>query len=153
MKRLVLVLSLALSIPTFADSAKPVDLTPQLAAAGVNVDGFKAVEVGGIVVLRGRVNEIESAQNAAISVRNLGYTRVANLIQVAEPVDDEKIERTAERALGLRRSLDGCNIHVDSDHGVVRLGGTVQHELQKDVAISVVRNISGVRAVKSSLQR
>jgi osmotically-inducible protein OsmY len=42
---------------------------------------------------------------------------------------------------------------VAAKKGVVTIGGSVRHELQKDVAVSIVRNIDGVRAVESSLDR
>lgn len=148
-----LVVTLAISIiAPAALAATPAtnDLTAQVRAAGVNVEGLQAIEVGGIVVLRGRTAASGAALDAAAAVHNLGYTRIANLIQVIEPADDARIERMAERKLGLQRSLDGCNIAVDSDNGVVHLSGKVVHELQKDVAASLVRNITGVRSVEMS---
>ena len=37
--------------------------------------------------------------------------------------------------------------------GIVNLAGRVSHELQKDMAVTLVRSVDGVRGVTSSLQR
>jgi osmotically-inducible protein OsmY len=136
-----------------ADSSKVNDITASLVKAGASVQDLKALEVGGIVVLRGRTDDRAAAEQVAILAHGLGYARVANLIQVLIPADDAAIERLAERQLGMSRSLDGCQIHVDSDNGVVRLNGTVQSELQKDVAIQLVRSIYGVKSVQFGLRK
>lgn len=138
------------STPVRADSTATVDLTPQLQSAGLAIDGLQAMEVGGIVILRGKAVDAESAQRAGVLAQQLGYKRVANLIQVVETPDDALIERVAERKLAMQRSLDGCRLRVDSRRGVLTINGTVISELQKDVALNAVRNIDGVRAVRSN---
>jgi len=145
--------SLALRADPAPDPSKVNDITAALVQAGAKVKELKALEVGGIVVLRGRTDDRASAEQAAALTHGLGYARVANLIQVVVPADDVAIERLAERQLGMSRSLDGCQIHVDSDNGVVRLNGTVQSELQKDVAIQLVRSIYGVKSVQFGLRK
>jgi osmotically-inducible protein OsmY len=129
------------------------DLTRQFLDRGIIVDRLQVTEIGGIVVMRGRVGALAQAEQAGRLAAELGYTRVANLIQVIEPVDDRRIERAAERELTIHRSLDGCKFSVDSEKGVVSINGRVSHELQKDVAISLLRNIDGVREVRASLAR
>jgi osmotically-inducible protein OsmY len=141
------------ALPVMAAQPAAHDLTPQFVTAGVTVDGLRAVEVGGIVVLRGRTADAAAAEQAATIAATLGYARVANLIQVAEVADDARIERAAERRLAVYRGLDGTQIAVDSTNGVVRLTGKVSSELQKDMAASLVRNIDGVRGVQVALQR
>jgi osmotically-inducible protein OsmY len=137
-----------------SEQPKTTDLTSVFREKGVTgIDDMLVVEVGGIVVIRGRVVAQAEAETASRVARELGYTRVANLVRVVEPIDDKRIERMAERELMIHRSLDGCTISVDSEGGVVRLVGSVRHELQKDVAISLIRNIDGVRAVRSELNR
>src|SRR4029077_1139607 len=126
-----LVLTLIPAASRAAD-VETIDLTPKFQSAGLKVGGLRAVEVGGIVVLRGRVESAATAAEAGALAQSLGYQRVANLIQVVEPPDDTAIARLAERHLGLLRELDGCQFRVDSDHGVVHLAGKVQYELQKD---------------------
>ena len=129
------------------------DITAKFVAAGVEVPDLRAVEVGGIVVLRGNAASPVEAERAGQIARDLGYTRVANLVRVVEPADDAQIQRLAERELSRHRGLDGSNIRVKSLRGVVNLAGRVSQELQKDMAITLVRNIDGVRGVTSNLQR
>ena len=132
---------------------KTVDLTQQFVAAGIhNVDGLRALEVGGIVILRGETYDAANAEAAGNEAQTLGYTRVANLIRVIDPPDDERITRTAERQLATR-ALDGCKFHLDSEHGVLTVSGTVRYELQKDVALSILRDIDGVRELRASFDQ
>jgi osmotically-inducible protein OsmY len=137
-----------IAIPMHGDSNAVVDLTSQL-QNDVKVDGLSAIEVGGIVVLRGRVTDASAAERAGVLVQNLGYARIANLIRVVAPPDDAAIRRIAERQLATHRALDGCKLYVDSNAGIVTVGGTVSQELQKDVAINLLQRIDGVRSVRS----
>jgi osmotically-inducible protein OsmY len=146
-------LVLFLAVPLMAAPPSTRDLTLQFISAGAVAEGFRAVEVGGIVVLRGRVTEKATAEQASAIAQSLGYTRVANLIQVADVPDDERITRTAERQLGVNRGLDGTQISVVSNNGVVMLIGKVLNELQKDMAVRLVKNIDGVRSVQMALTR
>jgi osmotically-inducible protein OsmY len=143
------------AIPAGAGAAEhalaTVDVTPAIASGVNGISGLSAIEVGDIVVLRGRTTSRDAAVKATTLVQALGYQRVANLIQVIEPADDATIMRVAERQLGMSRSLAGCNFKVDSNNGVVRLGGTVQSELQKDMAVAMLRNIDGVKVVTANL--
>ena len=141
------------TIPLLAQQPESRDLTQQFVTAGVVVEGLRAVEVGGIVVLRGWTADKRVAEQASAVAQSLGFARVANLIQVADVPDDAQIMRTAERRLAVHRGLDGTQIVVDSTNGVVRLSGKVSSEVQKDVAVNLVRKIEGVRAVQMALQR
>jgi len=141
------------TIPVMAQQPATRDLTPQFATAGVAIEDLRVVEVGGIVVLRGRTTDRAAAEKAATVAQTLGFSRVANLIQVADAPDDARIRRAAERELAVHRGLDGTQIVVDSTNGIVRLSGKVSNEVQKDVAVSLVKNIDGVRAVQIALQR
>jgi osmotically-inducible protein OsmY len=128
------------------------DLTNTFRAAGAGVDRLQVYELSGIVIIRGRTSDKAQAEQLNRYAQSLGYVRVANLIQTVEHNDDA-ITRAAERELTIHRSLDGCKFRVSSANGIVRLGGTVQHELQKDVALSLVRSVDGVRGVEVNLQR
>ncbi len=144
---------LFMALPALAADPQVTDITPALVQAGAHVEGLKAVEVGGIVVLRGRAADAAAAQQAATLTQGMGYARVANLIIVAQPVDDLAIERLAERKLGMSRGLEGCQFKIDSDNGVVNLNGTVKNELQKDMAIELVRTIDGVKSVRARFKK
>src|SRR5258706_3192743 len=141
------------AIPVMAQQPATRDLTQQFVTAGVAVEDLRAVEVGGIVVLRGRTADKTVAEQAATVAQSLGFARVANLIQVADVPDDARIMRAAERQLAVHRGLDGTQIMVHSTNGIVRLSGKVSNEVQKDVAVGLVRRIEGVRAVQIALQR
>src|ERR1051325_6528577 len=128
------------------------DITARFTDGGFNIDGFKALEVGGIVVLRGKTFDPAEVTRVADYARTLGYQRVANVVSLAEAPDDPAIERRAERALSNRR-LDGCTFRIEAQQGVVHVGGHVQFEMQKDVVASLIRGIDGVRDVKVDLER
>jgi hyperosmotically inducible periplasmic protein len=147
------VLALALSSPLFAESAPQAkDVTPAFASSGVSIQGLRAVEVGGIVVIRGRATDASQAAAASAFAQTLGYSRVANLVQIAPPADDQMIARRAEREIAIHRGLDGSHLRVGSRDGIVTLGGTVASEIQKEAAIALVRNIDGVRDVRTNFQ-
>ena len=151
---LFIVALLVSTLAVAASSAPPAnDITAKFIAAGIQVPDLQAVEVSGIVILRGTAASPVEAENAGKVARDLGYTRVANLVRVIEPADDATIQRLAERELSRHRGLDGSNIRVTSLRGIVNLAGRVSHELQKDMAVTLVRSVDGVRGVTSSLQR
>jgi osmotically-inducible protein OsmY len=133
--------------------AQPVDLTPLFRQAGLAIDELKVVEVGGVVLIRGTAASRSVAEEAGRIAIGLGYSRVANLIHVVPPPDDDVLARIAERELTRNRSLDGCTFRVAADRGVVRIAGTVRNNMQKDYAIEVLRNIDGVREVQADLRR
>ena len=148
-----LVLVALATVPASAAPAPVTDLTPSIQAAGVSINRLQVFEVGGVVVLRGRTYDRGAAERAGRAALELGYTRVANLIQVLAAPDDAQIQRLAERELTSHRGLDGCNFKVEATRGVVRVGGSVRHELQKDMAVAVLRTVDGVTEVRSELTR
>jgi osmotically-inducible protein OsmY len=129
------------------------DVTSMFANSGIALDGLRAVDVGGILVLRGTATDQTQAEAVSAYAKTLGYTRIANLVRVDATVDDAAIERSVERQIALAGGLDGCSIKVNSKSGAVHVTGTVQHELQKDYAVQVIRNVDGVKSVQSDLQR
>ena len=150
---LILAVFLLLVFPVaVAHAAEAVNRTEQFRAAGGAVDRLQVYEVSGIVIIRGRTADKAQAEQLSRIAKDLGYTRVANLVQIS--VDqDEQITRDAERALTVHHSLEGCQFRVDSSKGVVHVAGRVRHELQKDVALQVLRRIDGVRSVEVNLTR
>ena len=145
-------LVVTLSPAALAATPEAKNLTPAFVAAGASIDRLQVFEIAGIVVIRGRVADKAQAEEVGRLAQSLGYARVANLVQVVEDRDVE-IARRAEVELSVNRSLDGCRFQVSSDNGIVRVAGSVKHELQKDVAMQVLRSINGVRAVEVNLDR
>lgn len=139
-------------LPADAAEAGVKDVT-DVFACGAPVDSLKAVEVGGILVLRGSVADPSSAESVVRYAHSLGYKRIANLISVDGRSDDAALERRAEREFSRHRSLDGCRITLASRGGVVHIGGRVRYEMQKDVAVQLLRNLDGVKEVRSDLGR
>ena len=115
--------------------------------AKVNVDGLLVRSVGGVVVVRG------NGDKAAVEnvLKTLNVQRVANLVSPAYKGDDEAIRREAERQLASTRALDGCQLRVSCERGIIRVTGTVQREIQADAARQVLRGIPGAREVKIEL--
>jgi osmotically-inducible protein OsmY len=156
MKSTLIAITAAAAILTgpmaFAQTPAAVDLTSSFRTAGLaDIDRLQVYEVGGIVIIRGRTDDSEKAADASRIAAQLGYARVANLVQLTSAPDDAAIQRAAERAVARHRSLDGCKLSIDSQHGVVRVAGTVHSELQKQVAVELLKNIDGVRGVQSEL--
>jgi len=149
-----LALAIALIVPAaYAVQPEAKDLTKLFRDGGVNVEQLQVVEIGGIVVIRGRTSNMDHAAEAGRFAESLGYTRVANLVQLKVAADDATIQRKAERELSIHRGLDGTNINVSSNDGIVSLGGNLS-ELQRDMAVQLIRNIDGVRGVTTErLQR
>ena len=147
---LATLLSTSLLTAETASAPQATDLTPQFRAAGLKISDLKAFEIGGVVVLRGVAADRETAEEVGRLATTLGYVRVANLVRVAPRTDDIAIERIAERELAVR-PLDGCTFHVDSQEGVLYVKGHVVNELQRDMAIELLRNIDGVKSVHAEL--
>jgi osmotically-inducible protein OsmY len=152
--RVTAIVALILTLSPVATAAAPetVDLTPTFRSAGASLESLQVYELAGIVVIRGRATNQTQAEELGRIAQSLGYSRVANLIQITENRDAE-ITRRAEMELTVNRSLDGCKFHVTSQQGVVKVAGLVRHELQKDVAAQVLRNINGIRSVEFDLTR
>jgi osmotically-inducible protein OsmY len=149
----VIALIVAISpVAMAADAPEAVDLTQTFRSAGAVLDRLQVYEISGIVIIRGRAADKAQAEELSRVAQTLGYTRVANLVQITENRDAE-ITRRAEFELTAHRSLDGCKFHVSSEQGKVRVAGLVRHELQKDVAAQVLRNIDGIRSVEFQLTR
>jgi osmotically-inducible protein OsmY len=149
------VLAIAITLiatSAFAATPQTTDLTNSFRGAGAAVNALQVYEISGIVIIRGRTTDKAQAEILSNYARNLGYQRVANLVQTVTD-DDASIVRKAEVELSIHRALDGCRFSVQSEHGVVRIAGQVQHELQKDVALAVVRNMDGVRRVELALEK
>ena len=79
-----------------------------------------------------------------------GWASAVESIAGIPSTDDPNVHKILD---GVHRSLDGCHFRVTSDKGVVKVSGRVTHELQKDVALQVVRSIDGVQSVEVTLDK
>jgi osmotically-inducible protein OsmY len=114
-------------------------ITAALRRANVPLERLTVRNVDGIVLVSGSADDA-TAQRAVAAINGLGFTRVANLVK-AETFDDEGLRREAERQLAQSRSLNGCMLKVSCAHGVIRVSGTVQNDLQPDIARDVLRGV------------
>ncbi len=143
---------IAMSLTASAATPQTTDLTDTFRGAGAVVDRLQVFEIAGIVIIRGRAADKTEAAILNQYAETLGYARVANLIQIVKH-EDALIARAAERELSVHRALDGCQFRVTASKGVLKLSGSVTHELQKDVAMQVLRSIDGVMSVEVELDK
>ena len=136
-----------------AAALEPIDdgaIEKALRGNNLAVSDLSVHSVGGIVILRGS-GDAATAEQAVSIVKSLGPQRVANLITPVATIDDEAIRRAAERQLATANSLAGCTLRVRCEKGVLSVTGTVQHELQKDAARSVLKAVRGAKEVRVDL--
>ncbi len=123
----------------------------------------------GVVTLRGKVDSPEAKDLAGVLARTTdGVHMVNNLVSLdstalakarEKPVDapdgpqpgDSWIVDKIQASYRFSRNLDGLNIKVSSDKGIVRLSGEVVSSEQKTIAVEVARQIVGVRGVDGDL--
>ncbi|MBV6290294.1 BON domain-containing protein [Pseudomonas aegrilactucae] len=122
----------------------------------------------GVVTLRGRVTSAEAKQMAgSIAGSSDGVYLVNNLISLgvgdpaqareqaataaAEVQSDAWINDKVQASFLYSRNLDGPNIKVTTQEGVVRLSGDVMSDQQKTIAQEVARQIRGVRGVDADM--
>ncbi|MFJ4113913.1 MULTISPECIES: BON domain-containing protein [Pseudomonas] len=123
----------------------------------------------GVITLRGKVDSAEAKDLAGVIARTTdGVYLVNNLVSLdsaamaqaretpvgvstaAQPTDSWVIDKI-QTSLRFSRNLDGLNIRVASDQGMVRLSGEVVSSEQKTIAVEIARQIIGVRGVDADL--
>ena len=122
----------------------------------------------GVVTLRGRVTSAEAKQMAgSVAGSTDGVYLVNNLISLGAGDPTEAREQAAAAAAEVQsdawindkvqtsflysRNLDGPNIKVATQEGVVRLSGEVMSNEQKTIAQEIARQIRGVRGVDADM--
>jgi len=151
-KAAVLAVVILTTEAAFAATPSTIDLTNTFRGANAAVNQLQVYEVSGIVIIRGRTSDKAQAELLSEYARSLGYQRIANLVATTTH-DDATLTRRAERELTVHRALDGCRFRVRSEQGVLHLAGQVRHELQKDVAMQVLRSIDGVQSIDMKLDK
>ncbi|MFJ3074822.1 MULTISPECIES: BON domain-containing protein [Pseudomonas] len=123
----------------------------------------------GVVTLRGKVDSAEAKELAGVLARTTdGVHLVNNLVSLdtvamakarETPVDaptgpqpsDGWVVDKIQSSFRFSRNLDGLNIKVASEEGMVRLSGEVVSSEQKTIAVEIARQIIGVRGVDADL--
>ena len=136
------------------------------------VNGKAPIEVqssDGVVTLRGKVDSAEAKELAGVVARTTdGVHLVNNLVSLdsaamakarenpaaapsgTQPSDSWVVDKI-QTSLRFSRNLDGLNIKVASEEGMVRLSGEVVSSEQKTIAVEIARQIIGVRGVDADL--
>jgi len=66
-------------------------------------------------------------------------------------VDDTAISTKIKASLIKDQELKAFDIHVDTDHGIVHLSGTVDTSIQKADAIRIAKNTANVKDVVNDI--
>lgn len=123
----------------------------------------------GVITLRGKVDSAEAKELAGVVARTTdGVHLVNNLVSLdsaamakaretpvgvstgPQPSDSWVIDKI-QNSFRFSRNLDGLNIKVASEGGMVRLSGEVVSSEQKTIAVEIARQIIGVRGVDADL--
>ncbi len=117
-----------------------------------------------IVTLSGTVDsEAAKAQAVALARGTEGVSDVVDNLTIAPPpsaeasrsvgqvVDDATITAEIKTKLMADSVVAGLKIDVDTKDGVVSLNGPVKNQEEKDTAIRLARETSGVKDVKDNL--
>ena len=117
-----------------AQSAEAKDLAGRLAA---NTEGVR--EVNNLLSVSATDSTAAKAQNAAD--------------ETAAAISDAWITSKVKSSFIYSRNLDGLNISVDTQKGMVSLSGSVLSNAEKQLAVETARNIRGVRGVDADALR
>lgn len=129
-----------------------------------NLDSFdiKTDVKSGVVTLTGKVeNNIEKELAEELIMGISGVTGVVNYLtvitevnkdsEVAAAYTDAKIVTVITSRYLFSNSVSGLDIDVDVDNRVVTLNGEVNSKEELDLAITIAKNTTDVKAVKSNL--
>lgn len=122
------------SLTGSAQSAEAKELAGRLAA---NTDGVR--EVNNLLSVSATDSSAAKAQNAADDA--------------GVAVSDAWITSKVKSSFIYSRNLDGLNISVDTQKGMVSLSGSVLSNAEKQLAVETARNIRGVRGVDADALR
>lgn len=106
--------------------------------------------------IRNRTNKPVSAAIAAILLSaGLGTSALAGETSQSEwqgELHDAWVDGKVETSFALNRYLNPFAINTDVSDGVVVLSGTVESEIDRDLAGEIARSIDGVTEVKNRLE-
>jgi osmotically-inducible protein OsmY len=136
-----------------AQTVSDTDLISAVRNAGLPIRNLVVKTVGDITVLRGDATDPDTIAKAGQLVKQLGAQRVANLITVPAPPDDNAIRIEAERQLAHSRALDGCTFAVSCNRGVLKVNGRVQSDMQADAARTLLNSVKGAQRVEVAFAR
>jgi osmotically-inducible protein OsmY len=122
------------SLTGSAQSAEAKELAGRLAA---NTEGVR--EVSNLISVSAVDSTAAKAQNAAD--------------KAGAAISDAWITSKVKSSFIYSRNIDGLNISVDTQKGMVNLSGSVLSNAEKQLAVETARNIRGVRGVDADALR
>jgi hyperosmotically inducible protein len=139
-----------------------IELNRDLAPYAISV----SAQEPGVVVLTGSVPRDDLRRRAeAVAAAVPDVQRVVNQLQVApgtapsgdsrtmgENLDDKALQAKLHLAFSLRRELEGTDLDVRAYRKEVTVGGEVNTDSQKALALEVGRQTTGVVAVKDEIR-
>lgn len=149
MKRLLLAIVVLAGTAQIAAQESPI--LELVENESLPIRDFELEQVRSFIVVRGTVPDQSSLEAIDRIVRTSSPLRVLNVITIEEPVSDEVINRSVERALHLNENLDSANISVNVVDGVVELTGLVGTELEVEAAADMASTVDGVVAIENRL--
>lgn len=123
--------------------------------AQVNSTAVVADVSGGVVTLRGKVDNLLGKRAAAEEARTTaGVTRVKNRIKVASPenVADARISNRIAGALAADPYVSRFDVNIGVHNGAAALAGSVNTYFEKVRAETVAAGIKGVTSIKNNLK-
>ncbi len=90
------------------------------------------------------VKSVENKMSVAKRSKKSGETMVEN-------IDDASITSLVKMTLLVNRSTDANNTQVETNQGIVKLGGKAQSEAQKDLTGKLVADVHGVKRVLNNM--
>lgn len=121
----------------------------------INADNITVKSEKHVVTLGGTVKTFEEMHMAEhiVSSTIVGVKGIINHIQVkTPPVGDVKLTADVRGRLEKEPGLEGGNIKVEVEKGIVRLSGTVKDYQQQSLAADVVSTVNGVNVVVIGLK-
>lgn len=123
--------------------------TSDLKSVQANVDD-------GLVTLSGSVDTYKQKLDAEKKARKAGHVKeVRDLVQVSTTVPDNELRTALAKKLAYDR-VDFGNmwnlLTVDVNNGVVKLGGDVRTDTDRDSAFNIVKNTKGVKDVVNNIK-
>lgn len=142
---------LILSLATGTGSALSTAPLDEIRSMGSDIRGLQITRVGEVVILRGTTEDPAAIGAIEQRLRELGYDRIVNAVELERTPSDDLIRSSIERELYLTPALESSSIRVTTDDGTVTLEGSCSSPAQIAQADRIARSVRGVREVRVNL--
>ena len=142
---------LVLSLMAVTASALSTTSLEQILEATPEIRDLKVTQVGEVIVLRGTTDDASAVEAVERRLRELGYERIINAVDIERAPSDDMIRSSVERQIYLTPALASSAIRVNTNQGTVTLEGSCSTPAQISQADRIARSVRGVRDVKIEL--